>query len=51
VDIIGEILLEININGIITYMNADNATNLVTNLILDNNWIQPNNVYILTLEE
>ena len=32
-------------------MIADVATNLVTNLILGNDWIQPNNVYILTPEQ
>ena len=30
-----------------TYVIADVATNLVTNLILGNDWIQSNNVYIL----
>ncbi|CAF5226212.1 unnamed protein product, partial [Rotaria magnacalcarata] len=48
---IGEVQLEININGLKTKVTADVATNLVTNLILGNYWIQPNNVYILTSEK
>ena len=51
VNIIGEILLEINVNGIITTVVADVATDLVTNLILGNDWIQSNNVYIMTPEK
>ena len=51
VNIIGEILLEINLNGIRTQVKADVATNLITNLILGNDWIQSNNVYILTPEK
>ncbi|CAF4593243.1 unnamed protein product, partial [Rotaria magnacalcarata] len=50
-NIIGELQLEININGLKTKVTADVATNLVTNLILGNDWIQPNNVYILTPEK
>ena len=50
VDIIGETLLEINMNGMQTQVRADIATNLITNLILGNDWIQSNNVYILTPE-
>ena len=51
VNIIGEVPLEIKINGIITKVLADVATDLVTNLILGNDWIQPNNVYIMTPEK
>ncbi|CAF1349706.1 unnamed protein product [Adineta steineri] len=51
IDIIGEVTLCININGIITQVVADVATNLVTNLILGSDWIQSNNVYILTPEK
>ena len=50
-NIIGEIQLEININGIKTEVTADVTTNLVTNLILGSDWIQQNNVYILTPEK
>ncbi|CAF3346904.1 unnamed protein product, partial [Rotaria sp. Silwood2] len=50
-NIIGEIPLEININGIKTTVIADVTTNLVTNLILGSDWIQSNNVYILTPEQ
>ncbi|CAF4572715.1 unnamed protein product, partial [Rotaria socialis] len=50
-NIIGELQLEIDINGLKTKVTADVATNLVTNLILGNDWIQPNNVYILTPEK
>jgi hypothetical protein len=51
VDIIDEIILEININGIITQTIADVATNLVTDLILGMDWIQSNQVYIMTPEK
>ncbi|CAF1480286.1 unnamed protein product [Rotaria sp. Silwood1] len=50
-NIIGEIPLEINVNGIKTTIIADVTTNLVTNLILGSDWIQSNNVYILTPEQ
>ncbi|CAF4706005.1 unnamed protein product, partial [Rotaria sp. Silwood2] len=50
-NIIGEIPLEINVNGIKTTIIANVTTNLVTNLILDSDWIQSNNVYILTPEQ
>ncbi|CAF4187328.1 unnamed protein product, partial [Rotaria sordida] len=50
-NIIGEIPLEINANGIKTTIIADVTTNLVTNLILGSDWIQSNNVYILTPEQ
>ena len=47
-NIIGEVLLFITINGITTRIIADVATDLVTNLILGSDWIQANDVYILT---
>ena len=50
-NIIGEIPLEIKINETKTNIIADVTTNLVTNLMLDSNWIQQNNVYILTSEK
>ncbi|CAF4021322.1 unnamed protein product [Rotaria sp. Silwood2] len=50
-NIFGEIPLEINVNGIKTTVIADVTTNLVTNLILGSDWIQSNNVYILTPEQ
>jgi hypothetical protein len=50
VNIIGETSLEINIGGLTTQVTADITTDLVTNLILGNDWIQPNGVYILTPE-
>ena len=51
INIIGETRLEININGMITHVTADVATDLVTDLILGNDWIQPNNVSIMTPEK
>ena len=51
VNIIGEVLLLIDINGTTTQVIADVATDLVTNLILGSDWIQANNVYILTPEK
>ena len=51
VNIIGEVSLLININGTTTQVIADVATDLVTNLILGSDWIQANNVYILTPEK
>lgn len=51
VNIIGEISLEIKIGEIITTVVADVATDLVTNLILGNDWIQANKVYIMTPEK
>jgi len=51
VNIIGEILLEIKVNGITTHVIVDVATNLITDLILGSDWIQSNNVYILTTEK
>ncbi|CAM2727033.1 unnamed protein product, partial [Rotaria socialis] len=50
-NVIGETTLEINIHGLKTEVIADVATNLVTNLILGSDWIQRNNVYILTPEK
>ncbi|CAF1196683.1 unnamed protein product [Rotaria sordida] len=50
-NIIDEIPLEINVNGMKTTVIADVTTNLVTNLILGSDWIQSNNVYILTPEQ
>ena len=50
-NIIGEVSLLININGITTQVIADVATDLVTNLILGSDWIQANNVYIMTPEK
>jgi hypothetical protein len=51
INIIGETTLEINLKGIRTYVIADVATDLITNLILGNDWIQPNKVYIMTPEK
>lgn len=50
-NIIGEIQLEIKIKGRKTSVIADVTTNLVTNLILGSDWIQQNDVYILTPEK
>ncbi|CAF4472894.1 unnamed protein product [Rotaria socialis] len=50
-NVIGETTLEINISGLKTEVIADVATNLVTDLILGSDWIQRNNVYILTPEQ
>ncbi|CAM2708521.1 unnamed protein product [Rotaria socialis] len=46
INIIGEIELEIKIQGHKTYILADVATNLITDLLLGNDWIYPNNVMI-----
>ncbi|CAF1473560.1 unnamed protein product [Adineta steineri] len=46
VNIIGEIELEITIRGYRTLTIADVATNLVTDLLLGNDWIQANNIII-----
>ncbi|CAF4431623.1 unnamed protein product, partial [Rotaria magnacalcarata] len=43
--------LEINISGLKTEVIADVVANLVTDLILGSDWIQRNNVYILTSEQ
>lgn len=51
INITGETLLEIEVNGLKTYVTADVSTNLVTDLILGNDWIQSNKVYILTPEK
>jgi gag-polyprotein putative aspartyl protease len=46
IDIIGEIQLEIQIQGYKTTIVADVAKNLVTDLLLGNDWIGKNNVII-----
>ena len=46
INIIGEIKLEIQIQGHKTFILADVATNLVTDLLLGNDWINENNVII-----
>ena len=51
VEIIGETTLEININGWRSRITADIAKNLVTPLILGNDWIHNNVVNILTSEK
>ena len=46
IDIIGEIQLEIKIQGYKTFILADVAANLITNLVLGKDWITENNVII-----
>ena len=46
INIIGEIQLEVKIQGYKTSIIADVAANLVTDLLLGNDWIQQNNVII-----
>jgi hypothetical protein len=46
IDIIGEIQLEIKVQGFRTLILADVATNLITDLLLGNDWIMANNVII-----
>ena len=46
IDIIGEIQLEIKTQGYKTLVLADVATNLITDLVLGNDWIAENNVII-----
>ena len=46
IDIIGKIQLEIKIQGYKTLVLADVATNLITDLVLGNDWITENNVVI-----
>ncbi len=46
VDIIGEIELEIKINGYKTFIVADVASNLIANLILGHDWLKQNKVNI-----
>ncbi|CAF4587035.1 unnamed protein product, partial [Rotaria sp. Silwood2] len=46
INIIGEIQLEIKIQGYKTLILADVATNLITDLLLGNDWITENNVII-----
>ena len=48
INIIGEIELEIKVQGHKTIIRADVATNLVTDLLLGNDWISENNVIIDT---
>ena len=50
INVVGETLLDINIDGITTQIMADVAGDLVTDLILGTDWIEPNNVYIMTPE-
>ena len=51
IDIIGEIRLEIKIQGHRTLVLADVATNLITDLLLGNDWITQNNVIIDSLQQ
>ncbi|CAF1972728.1 unnamed protein product [Rotaria magnacalcarata] len=46
INIIGEIQLEIKIQGHMILILADATTNLITNLLLGNDWITENNVII-----
>ena len=46
INIIGEVELEIKIQGHKTFILADVATNLITDLLLGNDWITSNNVII-----
>ncbi|CAF1055910.1 unnamed protein product [Didymodactylos carnosus] len=46
VDVIGEVELEIKINGEKTHVKADVATNLVTQMLLGSDWITKNRVII-----
>ena len=50
IDIIGEIELEIKIHGHKTFVLADVANNLVTDLLLGNDWIMANNVIIDSIQ-
>ena len=45
-NIIGQIELEIKIKHVKTYVVADVATNLITNLLLGNNWINEHHVHL-----
>ncbi|CAF3422141.1 unnamed protein product [Rotaria socialis] len=51
INIIGEIQLEIKIQGYKTLITADVATNLITDLLLGNDWIMQNNVMIDSLQQ
>ena len=51
INIIGEIRLEIKIQGHRTLVLADVATNLITDLLLGNDWITQNNVIIDSLQQ
>ena len=44
--IIGQIELEIKVRHVKTYVIADVASNLITKLLLGNNWINPNHVHL-----
>ncbi|CAF4490419.1 unnamed protein product, partial [Rotaria socialis] len=46
INIIGEIQLEIKVHGFKTLIVADVSTNLITDLLLGNDWITQNNVII-----
>jgi hypothetical protein len=45
-NIIGQIELEIKVKHVKTYVVADVATNLITNLLLGNNWINEHHVHL-----
>ena len=45
-NIIGQIELEIKIKHVKTYVTADVATNLITKLLLGNNWINEHHVHL-----
>ncbi|CAF3464042.1 unnamed protein product [Rotaria socialis] len=51
INIIGEIQLEVKIQGHKTFIIADVATNLITDLLLGNDWIIQNNVIIDSLQQ
>ncbi|CAF4413388.1 unnamed protein product [Rotaria sp. Silwood2] len=51
IDIIGEIQLEIKIHNYKTFITADVAANLVTDLLLGNDWIKNNNIIINTPQQ
>ncbi|CAF4674996.1 unnamed protein product [Rotaria socialis] len=50
IDIISEIQLEVKIQGHKTLIIADIAMNLITHLLLGNDWIMQNNVIIDSLQ-
>ncbi|CAF3297526.1 unnamed protein product [Rotaria sp. Silwood2] len=45
-NIIGQITLELKLKSIRTYVNAHVATNLITSLLLGNDWINSNHVHL-----
>ncbi|CAF5040791.1 unnamed protein product [Rotaria sp. Silwood1] len=45
-NIIGQIKLEIKIKSIKTYVTAYVATNLITSILLGNDWINPNHIHL-----